>query len=242
METVKETQRLLYYSDLFIANFWRYLVKSLWLFFPSLLFLLLAYFLFWHLPQGKDLIVISLQNAKFSQAIFPCFILALIFWAYVTWYTRRVVARAEHFQNPNHHTIATVFRVQSPRILAFSCITVIFLALFQLDNPAYSQWQIKPFWCHMLLLLSFSWYFAIWKFWNWYLQRKNKTNKDWLKFLGARGLFDHIANGACIAAYPPPGNNRSKGRNGQLFFAEKTRPGNQSPLIHSEEDTVYHRQ
>jgi len=192
METVKETKRLLYYSDLFIANFWRYLVKSLWLFFPSILFLLLAYFLFWHLPQGKDLIVISLQNARFSQAIFPCFILALIFWAYVTWYTTRIVARAEHFQNPNHHTIAMVFRVQSPRILAFSCITVIFLALFQLDNPAYSRWQIKPFWCHMLLLLSFSWYFAIWKFWNWYLERKNKTNKDSLKFLNKARWITHL--------------------------------------------------
>jgi len=191
METVKETKRLLYYSDLFIANFWRYLVKALWLFFPSILFLLVAYFLFWHLPQGKDLIVISLQNAKFSQAIFPCFILALIFWAYVTWYTTRMVARAEHFQNPNHHSIATVFRVQSPRILAFSCITVIFLALFQLDNPAYSQWQIKPFWCHMLFLLSFSWYFAIWKFWNWYLEQKNKTKKDWLKFLNRARIITH---------------------------------------------------
>ena len=130
METAKETKRLLYYSDLLIGNFWRYLVKSLWLFFPSILFLLFGYLLFWHLPQGKDLIVIALQNARFSQAIFPCFILALIFWAYVTWYSTRIVARAEHFQNPNHHTIATVFRVQSPRILAFSCIRLFFLRCF----------------------------------------------------------------------------------------------------------------
>jgi len=74
MAIVKETKHLLYYSDLLIANFWRYLLQYLWLFFPPILFLLLAYFSFWHLPQGKDLIVISLQNAKFSPAIFPCFI------------------------------------------------------------------------------------------------------------------------------------------------------------------------
>jgi Patatin-like phospholipase len=183
MAETKETKRLLYYSDLLIANFWRYLVQSLWLFFPSILFLIMAYFMFWHLPQGKDLIVISLQNAKFSPAIFPCFILALIFWVYVTWYSTRIVARANQFVNPNHHNIAAVFRVQTPRILAFSCITIIFLALFQLDNPAYSQWQINPFWCHILFLLSFSWYFIIWKFWNWYLERKTKEKKDWLKFL-----------------------------------------------------------
>jgi predicted acylesterase/phospholipase RssA len=197
MEISKETKRLLYYSDLLIANFWRYLVQSLWLFFPPILFLLLAYFLFWHLPQGKDLIVISLQNAKFSPAIFPCFILALIFWAYVTWYTTRIVARANHFQNPNHHNIATVFRIQTPRILAFSCITIIFLALFQLDNPAYSRWHIDPLWCHLLFLLSFSWYFILWKFWNWYLERKNKEKKDWLRFLERARL---INNGTLITA------------------------------------------
>lgn len=200
METAKETKRLLYYSDLLIGNFWRYLVKSLWLFFPSIIFLLAAYFLFWRLPQGKDLIVIALQNAKFSQAIFPCFILALIFWAYITWYTTRIVARAEHFQNPNHHTIATVFRVQSPRILAFSCITVVFLALFQLDNPAYSQWHIPRAWCHLLFLLSFSWYFVIWRFWNWYLEQKNKAKTDWIQFLAKARRVTHLVLVASIVA------------------------------------------
>jgi hypothetical protein len=183
MATVKETKRLIYYSDLLIANFWRYLVQYLWLFFPPILFLLVAYFSFWHLPQGKDLIVISLQNAKFTPAIFPCFILALIFWAYVTWYTTRIVARAHQFQNPDDHNMASVFRVQSPRILAFTCITIVFLALFQLDNPAYSRWQIKPFWCHIFFLLSFTWYFIIWKFWTRYLERKNKEKQDWFRFL-----------------------------------------------------------
>jgi Patatin-like phospholipase len=193
----KETKRILYYSDLLIANFWRYLVQSLWLFFPSILFLLVAYFVFWHLPQGKDLIVISLQNAKFSPAIFPCFILALIFWVYVTWYSTRIVARANHFENPNHHNIATVFRVQTPRILAFTCITVIFLALFQLDNPAYGRWQISSFACHILFLLSFSWYFIIWRFWNWYLEQKNKEKKDWLKFLNRARL---VTNSTLVTA------------------------------------------
>src|SRR5262245_51584588 len=115
MVIARESKRLLYYSDLMIANFCRYLLQSLWLFFPPVLFLLLAYLIFWHLPQGKDLIVIAIQNAKFSPAIFPSFILALIFWAYVTWYSTRIVARANHFENPNHHNIATVFRVHAPR-------------------------------------------------------------------------------------------------------------------------------
>ena len=200
MVTAKESKRLLYYSDLLIANFWRYLVQSLWLFFPAVLFLLLAYFIFWHLPQGKDLIVIALQNAKFSPAIFPCFILALIFWAYVTWYSTRIVARANHFENPNHHNIAMVFRVHSPRILAFTCITIVFLSLFQLDNPAYSQWKIPSFWCHILFLLSFSWYFFLWRFWNWYLEQKNKQQQDWLKFLKRARLINHIVLIAAILA------------------------------------------
>jgi predicted acylesterase/phospholipase RssA len=183
MVQAQETKRLLYYSDLFIANFWRCLLRSLWLFFPPILFLALAYLVFWHLPQGKDLIVISLQNAKLSPAIFPCFILALIFWVYVTWYSTRIVARAKHFEEPDENSLAAVFRVQSPRILAFTCITVIFLALFQLDNPAYSRWQIGSTWCHVLFLLSFSWYFLIWRSWTWYLKKKSRQKSDWLKFL-----------------------------------------------------------
>ncbi len=178
-----ETKRLLYYSDLFIANFWRYLLHSLWLFFPPILFVALAYLVFWHIPQGKDLIVIALQNSKLSPYVFSCFILALIFWVYVTWYSTRMVARANQFERPDDHGMASVFRVQSPRILAFSCITVIFLALFRLDNPAYIEWRISSFWCHMLFLLSFSWYFFLWRFWNWFLKQKRNDRKSWLRFL-----------------------------------------------------------
>ena len=34
---------ILRYKDLFIADFWRYLLKAGWLYFPSILFLIIAY-------------------------------------------------------------------------------------------------------------------------------------------------------------------------------------------------------
>src|SRR5258705_3360444 len=195
-----ETKRLIYFRDLATLDFWRYLLEYIWLFFPSILFLLVSYFSFWRLLQGKDLIVISLQNAKFSTLIFPCFILALIFWAYVTWYTTRIVARAHHFQNPNSDTVAMVIRIHFPRVLAFTCITIVLLALFQLDNPVYSGREIKPDWCHFWLTFSFFWYFILWWVLNKYLEWKNKEKTDWLRFLTrARRIILGLLLSATIA-------------------------------------------
>src|SRR5688572_31745491 len=98
MALSRETKRLLIWTDFFVANTWRYLLKSLWLFFPPILFIVLAWYIFWHLPQGKDLLVIALEspeNVDFS-AEFACFVIALLFWVYMTWYSTRLVAKAKH--------------------------------------------------------------------------------------------------------------------------------------------------
>ena len=182
MALSKETKRILYYSDLLIANFWRYLLKALWLFFPPILFLLLAYASFWHILQGRDLMVIALQNeSRMAPYVFACFILALIFWVYVTWYSTRLVAKARDFQEPNPHHIWEAFLEQSPRILAFSCITIILLGFFQTAAPMYPQ--VSSLCCHILFLLSFPWYFIIYKSWTNFLQQKGMTKENWMKFL-----------------------------------------------------------
>src|SRR5262249_8268779 len=68
----------------FLSN----ILKSIWLFFPSLLFVLLAMMCFLRLSQGKDLLIAFTENSK--ARIF--FLIAISFWVYVTWYSSRIVA------------------------------------------------------------------------------------------------------------------------------------------------------
>ena len=75
---------------------------------------------FWNLTQGKDLMVISLEN----RDVFTYFIIAQVFWSYVTWYTSRLVGKVEEFESPCEDPIWTTMRVQGPRLLAFTCFTI----------------------------------------------------------------------------------------------------------------------
>jgi hypothetical protein len=182
MELVKETKQLLTHKDVLLAATWRYMVQAIWLFFPPILFLLLAHFCFWHVLQGKDLMVLALEDRKYIiSPVFLCFILALIFWVIVTWYSTRIVAKAKEFQEPDRHAIWKIFLVQTPRVLAFTCITIILLAFFQLENSPHPE---LPVWlCYCLLALSYGWYYGIYKFWEWLLLQRKMSKQRWLQFL-----------------------------------------------------------
>ncbi len=183
MALSKEAKQIVKYRDLFIESFWRSLLASLWLFFPPILFLFLIYSIFWHITQGKDLMVITLQKTTgfATISVFTFFIVALIFYVYITWYSTRLVAKGRDFQYPKKHNMDKVFLDQSPRILAFTCITLILLGFFQLGTPMYPD---IPGWvAHILLLLSFPWYWVIYTYWTRFLQQKDRTRENWLHFL-----------------------------------------------------------
>lgn len=183
MPLPKENKRLLQPGEFFLARTWRYLLRSLWLFFPAILFLLLGYFTLWHLTQGKDLMVITLEDPKGRSTMveFLCFVIALVFWVYVTWYSTRLVARAKQFQEPDENPIWEIFRVQTPRILAFSCITIILLAFFQLDNFGFRPLTSAQ--AHVIFLFSYAWYFLLYELWSLYVQKGNRTREEWIRFL-----------------------------------------------------------
>lgn len=183
MPLSKENRRLLLLGEFFVTHTWRNLIKSLWLFFPSLLFIVLAYFIFWMLPQGKDLMIITLENPKGKTSLleFFTFIVALVFWVYVTWYSTRIVARAKYFQEQDNDTVWEIFRVQAPRILAFTCITVLILAFFQLGDYGYPHLSFG--FCNLLLLLSYGWYYFLYKAWSGYIRQGKREKKQWIAFL-----------------------------------------------------------
>ncbi|MGC4103667.1 hypothetical protein [Ferruginibacter sp.] len=171
-----KNKKVLQYKDLFVGDFWRYFVKAAWLFFPAILFIVFVFMSFWTLNQGKDLMIITLENRK----VFGLFLLALVFWVVTTWYSSRLVAKAKELQDSDKHLMWQTLRVQGPRILAFTCITVIILAFFQLPYPYTPHLSRKM--CYLLLFLSFSWYFLIYQFWNRALARPNLTVPQKLRY------------------------------------------------------------
>lgn len=76
------------YLGLRFLVFLSHLLKSLWLFFPGILFIILTLWCFWMLGQGKDLILAFAENHE--AKIF--FLVAIGFWIYVTWFSARIIA------------------------------------------------------------------------------------------------------------------------------------------------------
>jgi predicted acylesterase/phospholipase RssA len=171
----EKSKRSISYKDLFVGDFWRYFVRAAWLFFPAILFLIFAYLCFWQLSQGKDVMIITLENRK----VFGLFLLALIFWVVTTWYTTRMVAKAKELQDSDKHPMWQTLRVQGPRILAFTCITIVILAFFQLPYPDTPKLSAKV--CYLLFFLSFSWYFIVYQICNKVLDKQD-TQKNQLSY------------------------------------------------------------
>jgi predicted acylesterase/phospholipase RssA len=77
-----------------ILRFLSFLFKSVWLFFPAILFIVLAIWCFWTLGQGKDIIVAFGENPRAKIYFF----LAIALWAYLSWFSSRIVAYQKEYR------------------------------------------------------------------------------------------------------------------------------------------------
>ena len=143
-----------------LLRFISQLLKSLWLFFPGILFLLLPVFCFWMLGQGKDIIVAFIDN-DLAKSFFhfyytrTLFFLIIGFWVYVSWYSSRIIAYIKKKQQEknvtdiarmasnkepivdNHftqtfHEVGQPFLDEFPRIIGNSCFLILELSVLQL--------------------------------------------------------------------------------------------------------------
>ena len=130
-----------------ILKFLSYLFKCIWIFFPSILFMILAFLCFWTLGQGKDLMVAFAENRNAKLFFF----IAIAFWSYTSWYSSRIIAyivSIKQGQPTQFKSIATkggyeisdsYFQIPDrwlkrfPRLIGFSCILIIELAVAQLN-------------------------------------------------------------------------------------------------------------
>ncbi len=142
--------------------FLRVLLKAIWLFFPSILFLMLALFATWYLTQGKDIMQRTLEQPR----IFYMFVIATIFWVYITWYTSRIIGKVTYAslsRRPGKEELFWGrFLIQMPRFLSFSCLTIIVLAFLKLEFDPENNYD-KLF--VLLLLFSSFYYFGLYRFW-----------------------------------------------------------------------------
>ncbi len=163
------------FSDLITLDFWRYFTKAIFLFFPAILFLIFACLCFWTLGPAKDVMVISLEK----QYVFGYCIIALIFWSYVTWYSSRLVAKAKQFKHPDENHIWSIFLMQFPRLLGFTCFTIIILAYLQLPYG----YKISGSLVKVIFIGSFLVYFLIIFFGNKLNRIFNVRKTEKIKFL-----------------------------------------------------------
>ncbi|MBC7901961.1 MAG: hypothetical protein H7Y27_01000 [Gemmatimonadaceae bacterium] len=139
------------------AETYRNMARAAWLFFPAILFILLTYMAFWKITQGRDLILFTLQKPN----AFVFLILTQMFWAYMIWYSSRLVSTAKCWESPGY--FYEKVRTHFPRFLGFTCFTITNLAILQI--PFFSV-SVSPGTAHILLLLSFFYYLLVDHAWN----------------------------------------------------------------------------
>jgi hypothetical protein len=108
-------------------------------FFPSILLISLVYIFFTDFVQGKDIIITGLQSKQ--TGFF--FLIALLFWVLITWYTSRLIA----YNHDRLYRIAKKGLYHAPRLLGYACFSVFFIALISLE-PEYDS-----FYLHLVILI-----------------------------------------------------------------------------------------
>lgn len=161
------------------------ILRTLWLLFPSVLFLLLIWQCFWILPQGKD-IIISLLEKRIAPGLL---LIALLFLVLITWYTGRILVYRKkslsadlyafystNKTNPDPQTVPNYLLVffNIPRLLGFLIFSLTWLAMLQLEPLPHIGFHasLSATWAYILLLASMGLYVLLYR-----LARKIRDEK-----------------------------------------------------------------
>jgi hypothetical protein len=106
-----------------------FFLKAIWVFFPGILFLILGYFIFINLGQGKDIIYQS-TDGKNSWTTGLYLVIAAIFWVFTTWYTARMIA----YSRNDLYEKAPWVLYHFPRLLGYCIFLVLWIAVYLVDD------------------------------------------------------------------------------------------------------------
>lgn len=112
-------------------------LSLLWTFLPGILIVLLAVFLLTGLLQGRDVLLIAMEEK--GRGLF--LITGLVFWAGVTWYSSSLIGY-------NHDRLFKAFPAglyHVPRLLGFLCFTVLITAFLSLPTAGMEGWLASLF-------------------------------------------------------------------------------------------------
>lgn len=102
-----------------------WILKAFHVFLPGFIFLLIGYFAFVHLTQGKDIIQQSAEhNQTWIGGIYV--MLSIFFWAFTTWYTARLLGYGLQDMYANAEWCVSYL----PRLYGYGVFLVISLALY----------------------------------------------------------------------------------------------------------------
>ena len=143
-------------------------LRTVWLIFPAFFFTFCVYVCFWHLSQGKD-VLISMLEKKWVGGIV---ILSVIFWSLVTWYSSRIlIYRKKQLYEPGELNEKIAFH--SPRVLGFLGFSIVWIALLRLpriDNVGYVL-RLYPWMDYCWLALSLLAYILLYRQFKKFRQR-----------------------------------------------------------------------
>jgi hypothetical protein len=140
-----------------MAQIFSTLFQYIYLLFPNVLFLILGLYAFWALPQGKDLLLISIQEKKWA---FTFVMMSMVFWVFVTWYGGRIVVyqKPELYKSTNSmvsffgqwkwnwdwitkycisfllKNCAEYLGYHLPRVMGYLVFAIVFIGIFQLNE------------------------------------------------------------------------------------------------------------
>ncbi len=143
--------------------------RSVWLFFPGILFLLLSFAAFVKLTQGKDLMVLSSER----PGNFMFFLIALICLVLVCWYAARLVAQARHAATPGY--LPDFLYSHVPRVTGFCFFTIFIIAFLQ--TALFRQYSNIVYWGIFLFSIPYYWW------WTKFIEQKfRKIIFNWIFF------------------------------------------------------------
>jgi len=176
---VSPDQPMLQRTNAGLLKFVSNVLKSLWLFFPSVVFIMLTFACFISLSQGKDILISFTENNRKGSALYVVgtnilikftFFMAIAFWAYVSWYSSRIVAYAKLYRQRNYANqfmpslaedkFGTVYEIQQrfldvvPRLAGYGCFIIVLFSIADLLFTA--SWVSKQpvLWLVIFLLIT----------------------------------------------------------------------------------------